>query len=74
MGAKWSSGPIRLAPLPAAEFTAADGPLHRILKGTIVDTVLTNRLDGAATAPVNCLVSTPSAAARCSVTLGASSS
>jgi type IV secretory pathway VirB10-like protein len=47
------------APVPAPEFTAADGPLHRILEGTIVDTILTNRLDGAATAPVNCLVSTP---------------
>jgi type IV secretion system protein VirB10 len=47
------------APVAAPEFTAADGPLHRILEGTIVDTILTNRLDGAATAPVNCLVSTP---------------
>ena len=47
------------APAPAPEFTAADGPLHRILEGTIIDTILTNRLDGAATAPVNCLVSTP---------------
>ena len=42
-----------------AEFAAADGPLHRILEGTIIDTILTNRLDGGATAPVNCLVSTP---------------
>ena len=32
------------------------GPLHRILEGTIVDAVLTNRLDGGAAAPVNCLV------------------
>ena len=47
------------APVPAPEFTAADGPLHRILEGTIIDTILTNRLDGGATAPVNCLVSTP---------------
>jgi type IV secretion system protein VirB10 len=45
--------------VPAPEFTAADGPLHRILEGTIIDTILTNRLDGASTAPVNCLVSTP---------------
>jgi type IV secretion system protein VirB10 len=35
------------------------GPLHRILEGTVIETVLTNRLDGGATAPVNCLVSTP---------------
>ena len=47
------------APAPAPEFTAADGPLHRIVEGTIVDTILTNRLDGGAAAPVNCLVSTP---------------
>jgi len=32
------------------------GPMHRILEGTLVDTVLTNRLDGNVAAPVNCLV------------------
>src|SRR5206468_5418803 len=32
------------------------GPLHRVLEGTVIDTVLTNRLDGGAAAPVNCLV------------------
>jgi type IV secretion system protein VirB10 len=32
------------------------GPLHRILEGTIIDAVLTNRLDGGAAAAVNCLV------------------
>jgi type IV secretion system protein VirB10 len=35
------------------------GPLHRILEGTIVDAVLTNRLDGSTAAPVNCLVTNP---------------
>ena len=35
------------------------GPLHRILEGTVIETVLTNRLDGSAAAPVNCLVTTP---------------
>jgi type IV secretion system protein TrbI len=35
---------------------SAAGPLHRVLEGTIIDTVLTNRLDGTSTAPVNCLV------------------
>lgn len=35
---------------------AAAGPLHRILEGTVIDAVLSNRLDGAAAAPVNCLV------------------
>lgn len=32
------------------------GPLHRIVEGTIIDTVLTNRLDGGSAAPINCLV------------------
>jgi type IV secretion system protein TrbI len=35
------------------------GPLHRLLEGTVIDTVLTNRLDGANAAPVNCLVTNP---------------
>ena len=38
---------------------SAAGPLHRILEGTIIDTVLTNRLDGSSAAPVNCLVTNP---------------
>lgn len=43
-----STGPISSA-----------GPLHRILEGTVIEAVLTNRLDGSAAAPVNCLVTTP---------------
>ncbi|HEX7795063.1 MAG TPA: TrbI/VirB10 family protein, partial [Vicinamibacterales bacterium] len=35
------------------------GPLHRILEGTLIDAVLTNRLDGSSAAPVNCLVTNP---------------
>jgi type IV secretory pathway VirB10-like protein len=35
---------------------SAAGQLHRVLEGTIIDTVLTNRLDGSSAAPVNCLV------------------
>ena len=35
------------------------GPLHRILEGTIIDAVLTNRLDGSTAAPLNCLVTNP---------------
>ena len=35
------------------------GPLHRLLEGTIIDTVLTNRLDGSVAAPLNCLVTNP---------------
>jgi type IV secretion system protein VirB10 len=35
------------------------GPLHRLLEGTVIDTVLANRLDGDSAAPVNCLVTNP---------------
>jgi type IV secretory pathway VirB10-like protein len=45
-----SRTPDRTGPISAA------GPLHRILEGTLVDAVLTNRLDGSTAAPVNCLV------------------
>ena len=38
---------------------SAAGPLHPLLEGTIIDTVLTNRLDGTGTSPVNCLVTNP---------------
>jgi type IV secretion system protein TrbI len=38
---------------------SASGPTHRLLEGTIIDAVLTNRLDGASAAPVNCLVTNP---------------
>ena len=33
--------------------------VHRVLEGTVIDTVLINRVDGAAAAPVNCLVTAP---------------
>lgn len=49
-------------PVPTPEHTApisAAGPLHRILEGTLIDAVLTNRLDGTSAAPVNCLVTNP---------------
>jgi type IV secretion system protein VirB10 len=45
--------PERTEPISAA------GPMHPLLEGTIIDTVLTNRLDGGAAAPVNCLVTNP---------------
>ena len=45
--------PERTGPLSAA------GPLHTLLEGTVIDTVLTNRLDGNGVAPVNCLVTNP---------------
>ena len=37
----------------------SEGAAHRILEGTVIDTVLINRVDGAAAAPVNCLVTAP---------------
>lgn len=38
---------------------SATGPVHRVLEGTMIDAVLTNRLDGSAVAPVNLLVTNP---------------
>lgn len=38
---------------------SSGGPTHPVLEGTLIDAVLTNRLDGAAAAPVNCLVTNP---------------
>jgi type IV secretion system protein TrbI len=45
--------PISTGPISSA------GPIHRLLEGTVIDTVLTNRLDGGVAAPVNCLVTSP---------------
>lgn len=36
----------------------ADGKLYRLFEGTIIETVLTNRLNGSFTGPVNCMVTT----------------
>ncbi len=46
---------------PAASSNAAaeDGPRYRLSEGTVIDAVLTNRLDGTFPGPVNALVSTP---------------
>lgn len=38
---------------------AASSAQHRLLEGTLIDTVLTNRLDGSSAAPVNLLVTNP---------------
>lgn len=38
---------------------SAVGQFHRVLEGTVIDAVLTNRLDGSVAAPVNCLVTNP---------------
>jgi type IV secretion system protein VirB10 len=37
----------------------AAGPRYRVLEGTVIDTALTNRLDGSSASPVNCLVTNP---------------
>lgn len=64
-----SSGGTPTAPSPTAaggrpRATAtgpisSSDPLQRILEGTVIDTVLTNRLDGSVAAPINCLVTNP---------------
>ena len=46
-------------PRPNTNAITADGPLHRMLEGTVIDAVLTNRLDGAGASPLNCLVTNP---------------
>jgi type IV secretion system protein VirB10 len=42
-----------------ASSSSSDEPRYRLFEGTVIDTVLTNRLDGTFTGPVNCLVSVP---------------
>jgi type IV secretion system protein TrbI len=54
-----SANPRRDATPERTDPINAAGPLHRILEGTVIDTVLTNRLDGSGAAPVNCLVTNP---------------
>ena len=42
------------------ETVVADRPgRYRVVEGTVIDTVLTNRLDGGMAAPLNCLVTNP---------------
>ncbi|MDP3720080.1 MAG: TrbI/VirB10 family protein [Acidobacteriota bacterium] len=52
-------GATRRVAANAREYSIVAGNMHRIVEGTIIDTVLTNRLDGAAASPVNCLVTNP---------------
>lgn len=66
-----AASPTAPSPNPAAPgdppaTRQADGPttptsvwMHRLVEGTVIDTVLTNRLDGAQASPVNCLVTNP---------------
>ena len=53
VNARQDATPERTDPISAA------GPVHPLLEGTVIDTVLTNRLDGNGAAPVNCLVTNP---------------
>ena len=49
-------------PTPAVRVaapTAPSEPRYTLFEGTIIETVLTNRLDGTFSGPVNCLVSVP---------------
>jgi len=41
-----------------AELDRAEGKQHRVFEGTVFETVLTNRLDGSFSGPVNCMVTT----------------
>jgi type IV secretion system protein VirB10 len=40
------------------DFDSAKGKPYRLFEGTIIETVLTNRINGAFTGPVNCMVTT----------------
>jgi len=44
---------------PTPSTMTPPGRMYRLTAGTVIDTVLTNRLDGAVAAPVNCLVTNP---------------
>jgi type IV secretion system protein TrbI len=45
------------AKLPPAELRQSHGKDYRLFEGTILETTLTNRLDGTFSGPVNCIVS-----------------
>lgn len=49
----------RPAPPAHTDAIRSGGDTQRLLEGTVIDTVLTNRLDGSTAAPVNCLVTNP---------------
>jgi type IV secretion system protein VirB10 len=55
--------PVATPAAPAARVAASPAasgePRYTLLEGTIIETVLTNRLDGTFSGPVNCLVSVP---------------
>ncbi len=49
--------PIAKAPHTNRQAHPAEGKAYRLMEGTIIETVLANRLDGSFSGPVNCLVS-----------------
>ena len=53
-----ASTPANLRPAATGPISSI-GPMHKVLEGTLIDTVLTNRLDGSVAAPINCLVTNP---------------
>ena len=50
-----AANPNRTIHTPSQPDTVA-GPRYRVAEGTIIDAVLTNRLDGGTSSPVNCMV------------------
>jgi type IV secretion system protein VirB10 len=50
---------VRTAPAPDLARSLGNERRYRLYEGTVIDTVLTNRLDGTFSGPVNCLVSVP---------------
>lgn len=52
-----ASTEVRTDRAPAAP--VGEAPRYRVFEGTVIETVLTNRLTGTFTGPVNCLVSVP---------------
>jgi len=53
----WPEGQ-RTHPKPDAELTLAEGKTYRLLEGTILETVVTNRLNGSLAGPVNTMLTT----------------
>lgn len=51
--------PVPATPTSASPRPAAGDARYTLFEGTIIETVLTNRLDGTFSGPVNCLVSVP---------------
>src|SRR5690242_7721962 len=46
------------SPEKDADLKRSDGKMYRLFEGTVIETVLTNRLDGYFSGPVNCMVTT----------------